>query len=158
MSTAHLLADLAAELRAELEHAVFGVVDLVDVDALAAPGFRAALAGLPNELLAFANGLGTASFVLVGAVDPRLAGWLEIEAPDATVRVLRSVESPAMALGHRWDTDYTDVATVDRKRETWLDICSRHARLADLSHDPMRVEVPAMPTTARKLELRGARR
>ena len=70
-----------------------------------------------------------------------------MELPDLRIRVLPSVESPALALGHRWDTDYTDFATVEKKRATWLAICCEHTRLADLQHEIERVEVPAMPTT-----------
>ena len=119
---------IAAELAAELVDAVYVVVDLFDVEALTAVGLRAVLSAPPAAMLGFIVGVEATHAVLVGAVDPRLADWLGIEAPHVRVRVLRSVQSAAMALGHRTDTDYADLATVDAKRDTWLAIAIEHAR------------------------------
>jgi hypothetical protein len=118
-------------LAAELVDAVYLVPALVDEDALAALGFRVALAGDAGFAIGFMVGLETRTVVLVGAVDPRLHARLYADHPNVRVYSMREIESPAMALGWRVSDDPQDIHAVDRRRATWIALAARHVRRAD---------------------------
>lgn len=149
------LLDLAAEVRRELTDAVYVVRDPHDEHLLHRLDLRGALHVPHDGLYGHLLGHEAEHVVLCAGTDPRLAGWLGLQLPDVTVRVL-SIDSPVLALGVReMPETWNEVETL---RNRWLDLAAEHSRLADLQREIERVEVPAMLTTTKKLKLRGARR
>lgn len=138
------LLDLAAEVRRELTDAVYVVRDPHDERLLHRLDLRAAQ-HVPHAVL-FGELIGreAASVVLCSSTDPRLATWLSVELPHLRVRCL-PIDSPVLALGVREMPETWE--EVEALRSRWLALACDHARLADLAHDPVRVEVPVAPST-----------
>lgn len=158
-ATGLLLERIGEEIAAELCEAVYIVCDTFDVEALKAIDHRVTLAGTPTKSIAYCIGVMATSIVLVGAVDPGLHNLLADQLPEARVWVLQSVASPALALGHRTDTEY-DLDTIAAKRATWAtivaDVREATAPTADDNEPREPFPVSSFPRALREMAEQGA--